>query len=298
MLTAREWKTYYARERESLGEAGLRACLDRAPVLDLPAGGALIFPHTRLDPSGALAAAAALAVLRSGREQVLALGVLHGARQTDADLVRRARDGEPAPRRALRRVHGPGAPGDAGHWTDEFSLDAFCALLDLAATRAGVRPPRVVCRYPFLVGATPADLPGIDELQTLVAGGAALVGTADPIHHGIGYGTPVPGCLSLDDARTQQVAEETIRTHLGLLAARDFSRFQSHCAEIRSDFRDTGPVLTALLSSFSDLHPTLHALALVDYSEILQIPAPTWVAGALASLQPVAIHRQTTATLR
>ncbi len=298
MLTAREWKTHYAHERAKLGDAGLHACLDRAPTLDLPTDGALVFPHTRLDTSGELAAAAALAVLRSGRDVVLALGVLHGARAADAALVRRARDGEPDAHRILRRVHGPGVPGDGGYWTEEFSLDGFCALLETAALRSGTRLPRVVCRYPFLVGPNPADLPGIDELQALVADGAVLVATADPMHHGVGYGTPTEDCLPRESPHTQRIAEETIRANLALLATRDFDRFLLHTAEIRSDFRDTGPVATHLLPDESTLQPTLHNLALVDYADILDAPAPTWVAGALASLRSVAIHRQPTATAR
>lgn len=286
MLTSREWKTYYIRERESMGEAGLRACLERAPHVEWPSGGALIFPHTRLDTSGPLAAAAALAVWRTGCDEVLALGVLHGARETDAALVSQARAEDPDARRTLRRVHGPGIPGDGGHWHEEFSLDGFCALLDTAARREGRRPPRVVCRYPFLVGDSPADLPGIDELTGLVAGGALLVATADPVHHGVGYGTPAENCRQVNDLHTQPFAEETVRTHLGLLTRRDFARFQRHAAEIRSDFRDGGPVTTHLMSAASRLESTLHSLAIVDYADILQAPDPTWVAAALASLAP------------
>lgn len=298
MITAREWKTHYARERERLGDTGLHGCLDRAPRLDLPTDGALIFPHTRLDTSGELAAAAALEVLRSGCDEVLALGVLHGARETDAGLVQRAHDGEPDARRALRRVHGPGVPGDRGHWTEEFSLDGFWALLETAARRAGKRPPRVICRYPFLVGATPADLPGIDELSMLIANGAALVATADPMHHGIGYGTPPEHYLSLQDPQTPTIVDAILRANLGLLAARDFNRFLLHSAEIRSDFRDVGLVATHLLPALSSLQSTIHRLALVDYADVLRCPAPTWVAGALASLRPVAIHHQPTASVR
>ena len=286
MMTAREWKTFYSRERESLGEAGLRACLDRAKPVECPPGGALIFPHTRLDTSGALAAAAALAVLHTGCDEVLALGVLHGARATDAALVGRAREGDPDARHTLRRVHGPGTPGDSGHWHEEFSLDGFCALLETAARREGRRPPRVVCRYPFLVGESPATLPGIDELSALVAGGALLVATADPIHHGAGYGTPAADRRQTDDPSTQRFADRIVRTHLDLLARRDLARFQQHAAEIRSDFRDGGPVTTHLLAGTSFLQSLIHSLAIVDYADILQTPAPTWVAAALASLCP------------
>ena len=47
--------------------------------------GALIFPHTKLRDSGCLPAAVARAVVASGRETVLAIGVLHGGREVDAD---------------------------------------------------------------------------------------------------------------------------------------------------------------------------------------------------------------------
>ncbi len=285
-MTAREWKAHYAHERAALGETGLRACLDRAPVLEWPADGALIFPHTRLDTSGELAAAAALAILRSGRDTVLALGVLHGARETDATLVRRARDGEPDARRALRRIHGPGVTGDDGHWTEEFSLDGFLTLMETAARRGGTHPPRVVCRYPFLVGENPANLPGIEELETLVTNGAALVATADLMHHGVGYGTPTQDCLPEDDPHTQRMAEQTIRANLDLLAERAFGPFLQHTAGIRSDFRDPGPVAAHLLAGRSNLQSTLYNLLLVDYADILDTPAPTWVAGALAGLRP------------
>src|SRR5947207_8640053 len=93
MKIAREWKDYYANERRELGERGLLALFDRAPDVQLPARGALVFPHTRLVASGELIAAAARAAVRSGRDEILALGVLHGARERDAETVRRAREG-------------------------------------------------------------------------------------------------------------------------------------------------------------------------------------------------------------
>src|SRR5262249_19279721 len=154
--------------------------LERAPSVELPAKGALVFPHTLLAFSGELVAACALACVHSGRDTVLALGVLHGAREADAPLVARARAGDREARAQLRRVHGPGAARADGRWQEEFSLDGFAALLELAARREGRAPPRLVARFPFLVGETPEDLPGLDELRALVGSGAALVATADP----------------------------------------------------------------------------------------------------------------------
>ncbi len=286
-MTARDWKTFYARERERLGASGLRACLDRADVLGLPellrGADAVVFPHTRLETSGELAAAAALAAVRSGCDRVLALGVLHGARVKDTVLVRDARAGDEQAGAALRWVHGPGVPGDGGHWEEEFSLDGFCALLGAAADREGRRPLRVVRRFPFLTGENPADLPGLDELLALRTspGGAFLVATADPIHHGVGYDTPAADLRPRDDPATADWARAGVQAGLEHLAARDYPGFLRAAAGAKSDFRDPGPVLAHLLGG--GLCVNVHALRLVDYADVLAAPAPTWVAGALAT---------------
>jgi hypothetical protein len=285
LKTAREWKSYYAQERERLGRAGLCACLDRAEALaeqPVAGQGALVFPHTRLEASGELTAAAALAVLRSGCEDVLALGVLHGARQGDAALVQRARQGEEPALSLLRRLHGPGVPEDAGRWREEFSLDNFCALLEAAAGRAGKRRPRVIRRFPFLVGETPGNLPGAEELEQWIARGAVLVATADPIHHGAGYGTPDAECLPLAGARALEFARATVERGFGLLAVRDYAGFLRDAAAVRSDFRDVGPVMAQLLPG-PRCEATVHRVELVDYADALGAPQPTWVAGALAA---------------
>ncbi len=284
MRSAREWKDFYTRERAMLGETGLRELLDRAPGVELPERGALVFPHTRLTQSGRLVAAVADAVVRSGREEVVALGVLHGARERDADLVARARAGETEAVASLRRVHGPGAVDDAGHWCEEFSLDGFVALLRLAARCAGRAPPRVVARFPFVVGDHPCDLTGLDELRELVARGAVLVATADPIHHGHGYGTLPDRCRPREDAATMAFVRSSIEEGFGLLTRGDFAAFLRHAAEARSDFRDAGPVLAELLrDGAGEITARVEDIALVDYSDVLGAPEPTWVAGALAT---------------
>ncbi len=288
MRTARDWKTYYLRERERLGEAGLQACLDRADALGLRerlrGADAVVFPHTRLETSGELPAAAALAAVRSGCGTVLALGVLHGARVEDAALVQAARSGDEAARATLRRVHGPGAPDDRGHWEEEFSLDNFAALLDAAARRERLPTPRLVRRFPFLTGDDPAGLPGLDELQALRAdpGGTFLAATADPIHHGVGYGTAPAELRPLDDPATSGWARASVREGFDRLAARDYAGFLQHATDAKSDFRDPGPVLAELCAG--DLRMNVLELRLVDYADALAAPAPTWVAGALAAL--------------
>src|SRR5438477_1395435 len=129
MLPAKAWKAFYAQERERLGARAIDQLLDRAEEIPFPAGGALIFPHTRLAESGHLIAAVAKAVVESGADTVLALGVLHGAREQDAQRVNAARAGDAAAIEALRGAHGPGVAGDGGLWAEEFSLDNFAMLL-------------------------------------------------------------------------------------------------------------------------------------------------------------------------
>src|SRR5438128_877793 len=118
MPTARWWKSFYARERSGID---LDALLDAAPSVAFPEQGALVFPHTRLAASGRLVASVARAAALSGRD-VLALGVLHGARERDADEVARARAGDPRAKAALRGIH-----DEAGLASEEFSLDNFRA---------------------------------------------------------------------------------------------------------------------------------------------------------------------------
>ena len=289
MKTVREWKTFYTRERERLGEAGLQGCLDRAKVdglsRRLDGADAVVFPHTRLETSGAFPAAAALQAVDRGCSTVLALGVLHGARAEDAPLVAAARNGDLRARTTLRRVHGPGIPRDNGHWEGEFSLDGVAALLGAAARRKRCSPPRRVLRYPFLTGENPDDLPGLDELRTLLAapGETFLVATADPVHHGVGYNTPSAELRLREEASTVVWARVNVQAGFDRLAARDYAGFLAHAAKARSDFRDPGPVLATLLGK-GNLRAAVHALRLVDYADVLAAPEPTWVAGALATL--------------
>ena len=285
MKTARDWKEYYARERTALGTQGLHGCLARATNVEWPVGGALVFPHTRLEATGDLVAAVALAVVRSGCEETLALGVLHGGRVEDAETVRRAREGDAAAREELRRVHGPGVEGDAGRWTEEFSLDGFCALVELAAGWLGKKAPRVICRYPFLVGETPEDLPGMAELREIVARGAAVVATTDPIHHGRGYGDAAERGWPVGSGQAKELAHGAVAAALELLGRADYAGFQRVTTEFRSDFRDTGPTLATLLAEGGGCWCSeIHEVRLVDYASALGAAEPTWVGGALISL--------------
>jgi hypothetical protein len=161
-------------------------------------------------------------------------------------------------------------------------------LVELAAKREGRRAPRILARYPFLGGDQPAELRGADELRARVDRGAALVATADPIHHGAGYGAREEDCLPREDPQTLEFARWTIERGFDFLATRDYGGFLRHAAEVRSDFRDSGPLLAWLIDAKAPLVAEILDLILVDYSKALDVPAPTWVAGALASLSVAA----------
>jgi hypothetical protein len=274
--SAAQWKDFYAREREALGEVGLAQRLDRARDVELGRGEALIFPHTMLAATGDVTATVARAVVRSGADEVLALGVLHGGRDADADQVRRGRSGDAAARLALRRVH----EREDALCAEEFSLDGFEALLALAAAREGRRPPHVHARYPFLVEDDPVRLPGMDEVMRL-AERMPVVATTDPLHHGAGYGTPPDARRTESDDATLVWARACIETQLDLLLRGEWAAFQQLANTVRSDFRDAGPVLARALRPTDARRGELLELHLVDYAEVLQAERPTWVAGPL-----------------
>lgn len=256
MQTAAEWKRYYAAERALMGEDALRALVAAATPLPIVWGDAIVVPHTRLEVTGSQIGRAVATVIESAAERVLAIGVLHGMSRDDAS------------RRGVHREDGLAA--------DEFSLDAFAELMALTAPHV-----EVVRRYPLLVGDDPSGLPGIDELEQLVAAGAFVVATTDPIHHGHAYGTPADTCLEADDPVTLTTARSMIDAQLAALSHHRFAEFAELCDDHTSDFRDTGPVLAHLLGP--GFAWRIHDLALVDYSRALDAPAPSWVAGALVT---------------
>jgi hypothetical protein len=260
MKAAREWKEFYRQEREQLGEYGLLALFDRVCNVHLCNGSAIVFPHTRLSKSGHLVAAAAHAVVWSKCDTVLALGVLHRANRDDANQ---------------RGVYGEAVE------IDEFSLDNFCVLVDLASRMAKRAPPRVVRRYPFLTGDDPLSLQGFDELKQLRDSGAVVVATTDPVHHGVGYNTPADRLMPRTGEQTYRFAMMSVLDQLELLSSRQYERFNAEAQAVRSDFRDVGPVLAELIPANTY---ALGGLEIIDYADVLNAAEPTWVAAALVKL--------------
>lgn len=256
MLTVADWKRYDAAERERMGERALRDLVEAVAPLPVRTGDAVIVPHTRLEVTGEHIGRAVATAIASGAERVLAIGVLHGMRRDDP---------------SVRDIHREDRLA-----ADEFSLDAFVELMELAAPNVDV-----MRRYPLLAGEDPASLAGIEELERIVAAGAFLVATTDPVHHGHAYGTPEGDCLDAGDPDTRCRVERMVAAQLDALSNRAFADFATLCDDHKSDFRDSGPVLAQLLGDGFGWQ--LHDLALVDYSTALDAPTPSWVAGALVA---------------
>jgi hypothetical protein len=180
--------------------------------------------------------------------------------------VKKARSGDPEARQRFRGIH-----DGSGYASEEFSLDGFRHLYEHACVREEV-PPRLIERFPFLAGDKPEDLPGMEDLERL-ARDSVVVATTDPLHHGVGYGSSEVR----DEGRpeTRAFGRERIDEQLAALAKADFKTFARLCTRDSSDFRDVGPVLALLLPRATW---TLEDLTLVDYSEVLAAPKPTWVA--------------------
>ena len=152
----------------------------------------------------------------------------------------------------------------------------------LAADRVG-RTVDVVRRYPFLVGDDPQSLDGVDDSTTPPADGALLVATTDPIHHGHAYGTPPAQCLDPDDPATLAAARSGDRRPVDRADPdHRFADFAQLTEQHRSDFRDTARSLAHLVGR--GFEPAVHDLSLVDYAEVLDAPGPSWVAGALVTI--------------
>ena len=251
---------------------------DLAPVLE--GGGAVVFPHVSLEVCGHHTAAAVHACLDSGADRVLALGVLHALTdELEQARVRVANGGDPSTEDSWG-IQGPQLPGRTD-WTREFSLSNFLFLWHEETTRRGIEVPELTLRYPYLAGGRPGDLPGIEELER-IGRDAVIVATADPFHHGIGYGDSVDETLAPGGGGLE-LARRRIEEGLALLSDGDYWGYNRHCVDAKSDARDVGQVLRYLLGPVSG-----RVLDLVadDMSGSYDAPPPTWVAGALMELVP------------
>lgn len=277
-----------------LGEAGLSRLLNRGRELaekhglarTLVAGGAVLFPHAGLPDCGHQIAAAVHACLDSGAERVLAIGVLHALTdELEEARVRVAQGGDPSDEGSWG-IQGPGLEGRED-WREEFSLRPFKTLWERELQRRGLSgsgsAPELIERYPYLAGGHPERLPGIGELQEIIQRpGTVVVTTADPFHHGIGYGDPPTEALTPEQGGLE-LARRRIEEGLALLERGEYWAFNRHCVEAKSDGRDAGQVVRHLLGP---LQGRILDLTYTDTTAMYGAAAPTWVAAALVELWP------------
>jgi hypothetical protein len=101
-------------------------------------------------------------------------------------------------------------------------------------------------------------------------------------HHGIGYGDSVEQALYPDQGGLER-ARAVISEGAALLSAGKYAAYNQHCVDARSDHRDAGQVMRALLGTIT---PEIIDLIASDAAALYKAADPTWVAGTL-----VAWHR-------
>lgn len=273
----------YTREHAELGEAGTLDHLERGRQWDLSgtlrAGGVLVFPHAGVKDCGYQIAACVHAALDSGADKVVVISVLH-AFTADMEAARRkvAAGGSPS-EWPFWGIQGTDLPGGRSEWMSDHALMSWRHFWNAEIKRRGISPdraPKVFERYPYLAGGHPEFLPGIMELSKL-ARDAVILSTADPFHHGIGYGDTPENSFDHDAAglaRAQAVIEDGIR----ILGSGDYWGYNQHCVTAKSDHRDAGQVFRYLRG------PMTGRVVDITYSDaaaLYKTPPPTWVAAPL-----------------
>lgn len=276
----------YAKEHAELGDSGTLDHLERAEhwqlANTLSAGGVLVFPHAGVHDCGYQIAACVQAALDSGADDVVVLSVLHAFTPAmEAARVAVADGADPA----LFEFWGIQGPGIEGRreWQGDHALISWRHFWRAELARRGIAPdkaPTVHERYPYLAGGQPQNLPGIDELARLMED-AVVVSTADPFHHGIGYGDAPEDAYDHDEVGLAH-AQSVIEAGIKLLEAGDYAAYNQHCIEAKSDARDTGQVYRYLRGPMTG---AVLDLSYTDSSELYDQPKPTWVAGALIEWQ-------------
>ena len=273
----------YMQEHQTLGEAGTLRLLEQARQWDLSSnlarGGVLVFPHAGVADCGQQIAAVVHACLDSGAERVLLVSVLHSfSEEMETARIRVAAGEDPAQFRHWG-VQGPGLIGRQD-WRFDHVLTSWRHFWRAETQRRGIKGPEVIERYPYLAGGKPENLPGMEELAE-IAKDAVIVTTADPFHHGIGYGDAPEDSLYPNQGGLE-LARRHIQEGIDLLAAGDYWGYNQHCVDAKSDARDAGQVFRFLRGPMKG---KIVDLTYSDAAELYQQPAPTWVAAALIEWQ-------------
>ena len=244
----------------------------------LSAGGVLVFPHAGVHDCGYQIAACVNAALDSGADKVVVLSVLHAyTPEMEAARIATANGEDPA-QFEYWGIQGSGIDG-RNEWQGDHALISWRHFWNAALKQRGIpdaKAPQVYERYPNLAAGKPERLPGIDDLARLLED-AVVVSTADPFHHGIGYGDAPEASYNSDEEGLAH-AKSVIETGIRLLEAGDYLGYNQHCVEAKSDARDTGQVYRYLRGPMTG---EVLDISYTDCADLYQSPRPTWVAGAL-----------------
>lgn len=275
----------YASEHEQLGGPGTYRMLDEAQRWDLSgvlsAGGVVSFAHVNLADCGLHVAAAVNACLDSGADTVLAISVLH-AFTDEMEAARRdvAEGGSPADHPTWG-IQGPGLDF-RDEWRGDHAMRSLRHFWAAETARRGLTDRRLVERYPYLAGGSPAGLPNIEETAA-IAESAVIVATGDQFHHGIGYGTPADDALD-PEPEGLAAAATALERGIELIDAGDYWGYNQHCVEVKSDDRDVAQLYRCLRGP---LRGKLLDIAWSDATALYGQPAPTWAAGGFLAFESV-----------
>jgi hypothetical protein len=278
-----ELHALYRAEHAAMGERGTLERLEQARQWDLAptlrAGGVLVFPHAGVLDCGHQIAAAVHACLDSGADRVIAISVLHAFTDEMEDArIAVAAGGDPADW-PFWGIQGPGISG-RDEWRGDHALMSWRHFWAAETKRRGIQGPEVIERYPYLAGGKPERLPGIDELARL-AENAVIVSTADPFHHGLGYGDPPERALHPHEGGLE-LARTRIEEGIAILSRGDYWGYNQHCVSAKSDARDAGQVFRYLRGP---MRGRILDMAYSDAAELYHQPPPTWVAAPLVEWQ-------------
>lgn len=278
----------YYEEPKIFGKEGMNAILDKGKQWSkqlsgtLNSGGSVVFPHTFLSQCGYQIAAAVHAILDSGADQALVLGVLHPMSEALMNARSKELNEEDISNEISWGVFNPESDPN-GCLSKEFSLDLFRILFDFEVKRRGIKPPKLIERFPSLVNRDPANLPGIDELKK-IAKNAVIIATDDMCHHGVGYGVSDIDAIQIDKDG-YQFAHKYIEKGYALLKKDNYREYFSHWMNPLAigDPTDTAIVLKYLLG---DVTPHILDLKLVDVSSLFENNvSPSWVAATLVEFK-------------
>jgi hypothetical protein len=213
--------------------------------------------------------------LDSGADRVVVISVLHAFTDEMQEARTRVSAGEDPSQWPFWGIQGPGIDGRE-EWRADHALMSFRHFWEAETKRRGTRGPEVVERYPYLAGGHPERLPGIDELAA-IAEDAVIVSTADPFHHGIGYGDPPERSLPPHEGGLE-LARTAIEEGIALLGAGDYPAYDAHCLRAKSDARDAGVTFHYLRG---DLRGSIVDMAYSEAAALYEAPDPTWVAAPL-----------------